>query len=69
MEKTQWGTQIIVFLGLLINMKSMTISVPLETNNREKKDYGPWDPTAGRALEFPLQGILPCSSIYKKFLL
>ena len=34
MEKTVWGTQIIVFLGLLANTKTQTVSIPIQ--NRVK---------------------------------
>ena len=30
MDKTEWGTQIIVFLGILLNGVSLTLSIPLE---------------------------------------
>lgn len=34
MEKTEWGTQIIIFLGMLLNTIMQTISVPVEKKNK-----------------------------------
>ena len=37
LEKTEWATQIIVFLGMLIDMRNQTISIP-----EEKRDKAIW---------------------------
>lgn len=37
-DKTQWATQIMIFLGLLINTVSQTISIPLDKVERGKKE-------------------------------
>ena len=34
MEKTEWGTPILTFLGLLLNVKSLTLAIPLEKRNK-----------------------------------
>ena len=34
MEKTEWATQLLVFLGVLLNGKSLTLSIPLEKCNK-----------------------------------
>ena len=34
MEKTKWATQILVFLGILLNGRSLTLSIPLEKKNK-----------------------------------
>ena len=34
MEKTEWATQIIIFLGMLINTVTQTISVPIEKRDK-----------------------------------
>ena len=35
-EKTEWGTQVIIFLGLLINTLTQTVSVPVEKLEKAK---------------------------------
>ena len=37
MDKTFWGTQIIVFLGILINMVSQTISIAVDKREKAMK--------------------------------
>ena len=34
MEKTEWGTTLIVFLGILLNGRSYTLSIPMEKRNK-----------------------------------
>ena len=34
LEKTFWGSQVIVFLGILINTVTQTISIPIEKRNK-----------------------------------
>ena len=34
MEKTEWGTTFIVFLGILLNGRSYTLSIPMEKRNK-----------------------------------
>ena len=34
MEKMEWGTTLIVFLGILLNGRSYTLSIPMEKRNK-----------------------------------
>ena len=40
-EKTAWATQIIIFLGMLLNTVTQTISIPVEKRNKALKQL--WD--------------------------
>ena len=73
LEKTCWGVQLIVFLGLLINTGTQTVSIPIDKSNettqqnvQQEENYSTEDSAAHGPIKFYLQRDFCRKAIYKE---